>query len=59
MTVPLITTGPFAGLPRHHFGAILADPAWRFVSYDKATAVTARGKLVARVIRTEGTVSSA
>ena len=21
---------PFAGLPRNHFGAILADPPWRF-----------------------------
>jgi N6-adenosine-specific RNA methylase IME4 len=33
----VIATGgaaiPFAGLPPHHFGAILADPPWRFKTY--------------------------
>jgi N6-adenosine-specific RNA methylase IME4 len=28
---------PFAGLPRNHFAAILADPPWRFKVYDEAT----------------------
>ena len=27
------------GLPRNHFGAILADPPWRFRTWDKAEAV--------------------
>jgi N6-adenosine-specific RNA methylase IME4 len=44
MTPPLITSGPFAGLPRNYFRAVLADPAWRFQTYDRATAVTARGR---------------
>jgi hypothetical protein len=26
---------PFAGLPRHHFGAILADPPWSWNSWSK------------------------
>jgi N6-adenosine-specific RNA methylase IME4 len=34
---------PFADLPRNHFGAILADPPWRFKTWNKATAVKARG----------------
>jgi N6-adenosine-specific RNA methylase IME4 len=42
----LIRSGPFAGFWLHAYGVILADPAWRFVTYNKATAVTARGKKV-------------
>jgi N6-adenosine-specific RNA methylase IME4 len=34
---------PFANLPRNHFGAILADPAWRFKTWNKASAVQKRG----------------
>lgn len=34
---------PFANLPRGHYGAILADPPWRFATWNKATAVQARG----------------
>lgn len=33
----------FANLPRGHFGAILADPPWRFRTWNKATAVKRRG----------------
>jgi N6-adenosine-specific RNA methylase IME4 len=33
----------FAGLPRGHYRAILADPPWRFATWNKATAVRARG----------------
>jgi N6-adenosine-specific RNA methylase IME4 len=33
---------PFAELPRAHYGAILADPPWRFATWNKATAVTRR-----------------
>lgn len=36
-------TNSFAGLPRGHFGAILADPPWRFETWNKATVVQARG----------------
>jgi N6-adenosine-specific RNA methylase IME4 len=28
---------PFAGLPRHHFAVVLADPPWRFKVYSEAT----------------------
>lgn len=28
-----IKEGPFAGLPRHHYGLIAADPPWRFLTY--------------------------
>ena len=45
MTLPLITSGPFAELPRNYFRTILADPPWRFQTYDRATAVTARGRI--------------
>lgn len=34
---------PFAGLPRGYFGAILADPPWRFRTWNKAEAVRRRG----------------
>lgn len=34
---------PFANLPRGHYGAIYADPPWRFATWNKATAVQARG----------------
>jgi hypothetical protein len=37
-----VVADPFAGLPRGHFGAILADPPWRFGTWDKQTAVKAR-----------------
>jgi N6-adenosine-specific RNA methylase IME4 len=30
---------PFANLPRGHYGAILADPPWRFATWNKATAI--------------------
>jgi N6-adenosine-specific RNA methylase IME4 len=33
---------PFANLPRNH-GAILADPPWRFKTWNKATAIKRRG----------------
>ena len=39
-------TDPFDDLPRRHFGTILADPPWRFETYDKATTVSARGQRV-------------
>jgi N6-adenosine-specific RNA methylase IME4/DNA modification methylase len=42
----LIRTGPFKGFQRNDYGAVLADPAWRFITHDKATAVTARGKKI-------------
>lgn len=29
----LIEAGPFAGLPRNHFGVIEADPAWSWVNF--------------------------
>lgn len=34
---------PFADLPRGHFGAILADPPWRFRTWNKSEAVRRRG----------------
>lgn len=34
---------PFANLPRGHYGAILADPPWRFATWNKATAIKRRG----------------
>jgi N6-adenosine-specific RNA methylase IME4 len=34
---------PFAGLPRGHFGAILADPPWRFRAWNGNTKVQKRG----------------
>jgi N6-adenosine-specific RNA methylase IME4 len=33
MTIRLLTTGPFAGLPDGHFRTILADPPWRFKTF--------------------------
>lgn len=36
-------TDPFAELPKGHFGAILADPPWRFDVWSGATAVQKRG----------------
>lgn len=30
-------------LPRHHYRCILADPPWRFETWNKKTAVTSRG----------------
>jgi N6-adenosine-specific RNA methylase IME4 len=36
-------TNLFAGLPIGHFGTILADPPWRFRTWNKATAVKRRG----------------
>jgi N6-adenosine-specific RNA methylase IME4 len=41
---PSITHGPLAGLPKKLYGTALIDPPQRFVTYNKATAVTARGK---------------
>jgi N6-adenosine-specific RNA methylase IME4 len=37
-------TAHFEDLPQRYFGAILADPPWRFATFDKATTVSARGK---------------
>jgi N6-adenosine-specific RNA methylase IME4 len=37
-----MTGEAFADLPLAHFGAILADPPWRFVTWNKATAVKRR-----------------
>ena len=36
-------TSPFADLPRGHYGAILADPPWRFEVWSGAEVVQARG----------------
>ena len=37
-----MVTDPFAGLPRGHYGAILADPPWRFETWsDRGTARSA------------------
>jgi len=33
----------FDDLPRNHFGVVLADPPWRFKTWNKATAVKRRG----------------
>jgi N6-adenosine-specific RNA methylase IME4 len=33
---------PFANLPRGHYGAILADPPWRFATWNKATSIKRR-----------------
>lgn len=35
---------PFKGLPRGHFGAILADPPWRFEVWNGETAVKSRSR---------------
>ena len=35
-------TAPFAGLPRNHYGVVLADPPWRFEVWSGETAVKAR-----------------
>lgn len=45
---------PFPGLPRNHYGAILADPPWRFGTWDKKDAVQARERK-----SRQGTVKSA
>lgn len=37
---------PFKDLPRGHFGVILADPPWRFKTWNKATAVKRRASPV-------------
>lgn len=34
---------PFGDLQRGHYGAILADPPWRFATWNKATSVQKRG----------------
>jgi len=34
----------FDGLPRHHFAAVLADPPWRFRTWNKQTAIPRRGQ---------------
>jgi N6-adenosine-specific RNA methylase IME4 len=39
-------TDRFDDLPRQHFRTILADPPWRFATFDKATTVSARGRHV-------------
>src|SRR5215468_3035490 len=36
-------TDPFADLPRGHYRAILADPPWRFRTWNKATAIKRHG----------------
>jgi len=33
---------PFKDLPRNHFGVVLADPPWRFKTWNKATAIKKR-----------------
>jgi N6-adenosine-specific RNA methylase IME4 len=33
---------PFPNIPRQHFGAILADPPWRFATWNRATAIKRR-----------------
>ena len=33
---------PFSGLRECHYGAILADPPWRFKTWNKATSVVVR-----------------
>ena len=38
---------PFDGLERGKYGAILADPPWRFATWNKATAVQKRGSKTA------------
>lgn len=35
---------PFGDLKRNHYGAVLADPPWRFGTWDKKTAVEARAR---------------
>jgi N6-adenosine-specific RNA methylase IME4 len=40
---PSLTAAPFAGLPANYFGTILIDAPQRFITFDNATAVTARG----------------
>jgi N6-adenosine-specific RNA methylase IME4 len=42
MSTALIRSGPFEGLQSNHFGAILADPPWRFEVWSGKTAVQAR-----------------
>lgn len=37
-----MSADPFNGLPRQHFGVVLADPPWRFRTWNKATAVKRR-----------------
>jgi N6-adenosine-specific RNA methylase IME4 len=34
MTIRLLTTGPFAGLPDGHFRTILADPPWTYKTFN-------------------------
>jgi N6-adenosine-specific RNA methylase IME4 len=43
-TGPYAVTNRFDDLTKRHYGLIAADPAWRFKTYDNATAVTARGR---------------
>ena len=37
-----MTDWPFGNLERGNYGVILADPPWRFATWNKATAVTRR-----------------
>ena len=39
----MIESGPFAGLEKHGYGALLADPPWRFEVWSGTTAVQKRG----------------
>ena len=39
---------PFADLPKGHYGAILADPPWRFETWDGKTAVRTIGSSVVK-----------
>ncbi len=45
MTHPaIIADGPFAGLPRSHYGAILADPPWHFEVWAEGSGRNASSK---------------
>lgn len=39
----VLSDGPFAGMPRNHFGAIVADPPWHFKSFDGKKGVPTQG----------------
>jgi hypothetical protein len=40
-----VATGPFQGLPHHHFAVILADPPWRFQVYSEAIEAALFGRV--------------
>jgi N6-adenosine-specific RNA methylase IME4 len=45
-TGPYVVTDRFEELPKRFFGLIYADPPWRYQTWDRAEAVTARGHKV-------------